>query len=147
MKPERGLKRALQIVFGLSTASLGVFLFLCLYFCSNPADENAIHAGNEASILETEASDGDSEDSDFSVSATDDATGRNDNDSKGADSGEEIRETEAPLVNLIMVGDMLMHLRVTQSGKMEDKIWNCKKIALYSHFEINITHDICTYTI
>ena len=124
MKPERGLKRALQIVFGLSTASLGVFLFLCLYFCSNPADENAIHAGNEASILETEASDGDSEDSDFSVSATDDVTGRNDNDSKGADSGEEIRETEAPLVNLIMVGDMLMHLRVTQSGKMEDGSYN-----------------------
>ena len=124
MKPERGLKRALQIVFGLSTASLGVFLFLCLYFCSNPADENAIHAGNETSILETEASDGDSEDSDFSVSVTDDVTGRNDNDSKGADSGEEIRETEAPLVNLIMVGDMLMHLRVTQSGKMEDGSYN-----------------------
>ena len=124
MKPERGLKRALQIVFGLSTASLGVFLFLCLYFCSNPADENAIHAGNEASILETEASDGASEDSDFSVSVTDDVTGRNDNDSKGADSGEEIRETEAPLVNLIMVGDMLMHLRVTQSGKMEDGSYN-----------------------
>lgn len=153
MKPERGLKRVLQILFGISTASLGIFVFLFLYFFSNPSDENAVHAGNESSFFETDTLDGYSDDSNFSVPANDDVSGRNDNGSKNADSSEElgessgnhepasmeeseIKETKAPLVNLIMVGDMLMHLRVTQSGKMEDGSYN------YDAIFANVKEDV-----
>ena len=41
-----------------------------------------------------------------------------------------------PSVKLIMVGDMLMHLRVTQSGKMEDGTYN------YDHVFAHVKEDI-----
>lgn len=41
-----------------------------------------------------------------------------------------------PSVRLVMVGDMLMHLRVTQSGKMEDGTYN------YDHIFEHVIEDI-----
>ncbi len=49
---------------------------------------------------------------------------------------EELLMEVKPSVRLVMVGDMLMHLRVTQSGKMEDGTYN------YDHIFEHVKEDI-----
>jgi len=48
----------------------------------------------------------------------------------------ELVEEVTPSISLIMVGDMLMHLRVTQSGKMEDGTYN------YDHVFEHVKEEI-----
>ena len=49
---------------------------------------------------------------------------------------EELVMEVKPSVRLVMVGDMLMHLRVTQSGRMDDGTYN------YDHIFEHVIDDI-----